>query len=235
MTSTATWRSSPTSPPRSPERPSVTSQPLPQGAPVGGVAALLCLAVDTRQCRLHEAHPSQRTGSGSQWGERWPTRGSSVRSLACPMMSSASVRPARFAAATPWPTRERRPRRSARRTRSWDASRGACPAARPRRDDRAPLDHRRGCGRRWSARGTPPYGLAAGPLAIETDGISAAGPARRHPGRRSCRPTRGCRRPTGRPPVDHPQRRRHERCRRRPGRRSTARSRAWSSRWRGRG
>ena len=43
--------------------------------------------------------PSQRIGSGSQLRERWPTQGRVVRSVRSPRIRSASVRPARFAAA----------------------------------------------------------------------------------------------------------------------------------------
>jgi hypothetical protein len=45
--------------------------------------------------------PSQRSGSGSHERERWPTQGSEVSSLSLPVISWASVRPARFAVAEP--------------------------------------------------------------------------------------------------------------------------------------
>ena len=48
--------------------------------------------------------PSQRSGSGSQRGERWPTQGSRTRSVSAPMIRSHSVRPARFVVPTPSPT-----------------------------------------------------------------------------------------------------------------------------------
>src|SRR6266540_3300147 len=47
---------------------------------------------------------SQRTGSGAQCGERCPTQGSRISSVSRPSTRSASVRPARFVAATPSPT-----------------------------------------------------------------------------------------------------------------------------------
>ncbi len=48
--------------------------------------------------------PSQRSGSGSQAGERWPTHGSRTSSVSRPSTRSRRVRPARFVVATPSPT-----------------------------------------------------------------------------------------------------------------------------------
>ena len=48
--------------------------------------------------------PSQRSGSGSHCGDRWPTHGSRTISLSMPVIRSANVRPARFVVDTPSPT-----------------------------------------------------------------------------------------------------------------------------------
>lgn len=49
-------------------------------------------------------HASHRSGSGSHRGERLASQGKSSRSPSAPVIRSASVRPARFAVATPSPT-----------------------------------------------------------------------------------------------------------------------------------
>src|SRR5215472_6666881 len=48
--------------------------------------------------------PSQRNGSASHGGERWPTHGSRTRALSLPVIRSASVRPARLVVDSPSPT-----------------------------------------------------------------------------------------------------------------------------------
>ena len=85
-----------------------------RAAVVAGEASEPGRSVDSRPVRASEVRvpiarrpaltPSQRSGSGSQRGERWSTHGSG--SARCPARGSrsASVRPARFVVPTPSPT-----------------------------------------------------------------------------------------------------------------------------------
>ena len=96
--STAEPRSTPVRASRTSSRPRPRRAARRRGRATASARSARAAAAATRRT------PSQRSGSGSHRRERWPTHGSRVRSVSRPRIRSASVRPARFAVATPSPT-----------------------------------------------------------------------------------------------------------------------------------
>ena len=85
------------------DRPSVPVRRSAMVRPVGGSAVRRARSSTRSSAACSDRTASQRSGSGSQRRGRWPTIGSRDQCAPWPVMRSASTRPARLDAATPWP------------------------------------------------------------------------------------------------------------------------------------